>query len=117
MVHHILDRFSIITIILAITITITVKSLTIVKTRILQSESCELVRYDIHHALPNNTNSMIGRSLLTMTMMITMAVTMTDTMTVTMTTITMMTNDDIENGYDYDIKLIVIVQGRSHRRS
>ena len=31
------------------------------KLRILQSESCELVRYDIHHALPNNTNSMIGR--------------------------------------------------------
>ena len=29
--------------------------------RILQSETCELVRYDIHHALPNNTNSMIGR--------------------------------------------------------
>ena len=26
----------------------------IAKIRILQSESCELVRYDIHHALPNN---------------------------------------------------------------
>ena len=54
---------------------------------------------------------MIGRSLLTMTMMITMTITMTDTMTVTMTimtTITMMTNDDSEDGYGYDLELIVI---------
>ena len=43
-----------------------------------------------------------------------MTVMMTVTMTVTMT---MMTNDDSEDGYDYDIKLIVIVQGGPHRRS
>jgi hypothetical protein len=37
MVHHLLDR-------------------------VLQSDRVELVRYDIHHALPNNTNAMIGRA-------------------------------------------------------
>lgn len=30
--------------------------------RLLASDTAELVRYDIHHALPNNTNSMIGRA-------------------------------------------------------
>ena len=29
---------------------------------IVESDTTELVRYDVHHALPNNTNSLIGKT-------------------------------------------------------
>jgi hypothetical protein len=30
---------------------------------IVESDTTELIRYDVHHALPNNTNSLIGNTV------------------------------------------------------